>query len=47
MLPPADEKNERDTLLLLGSFGDGLKNAVRPVWISIVEDVMLFGPERD
>ena len=45
MLGPANEDNELDTLLLLGHFGDGLNDTLRPVSISIVEDVTLVGPE--
>merc|ERR1719370_1371922 len=43
MLSPADEDNEMDTLLILGQFGDGAKDTVRPVEVSVVESVMLAG----
>jgi len=45
ILAPADEDNERDTLLLLGeNFGDGQRDTVRPVRINIVGDLFLQGP---
>ena len=31
MLAPANEQNELDTLLLLGHFGDGIADTLRPV----------------
>ena len=31
MLAPASEQNELDTLLLLGQFGDGVTDTLRPV----------------
>ena len=36
MLSPANEENELDTLLLLGQFGDGVRDTVRPVMVSVV-----------
>ena len=45
MLPPANEQNELDTLLLLGQFGDGEADTLRPVKISVVEDFTLVGPD--
>jgi len=38
---PADESNELDTLLLLGQFGDGKLDTVRPVKLSVIGDVPL------
>lgn len=47
MLSPANEDNEMDTLLILGQFGDGAADTVRPVEMSVVESVMLVGPDGD
>lgn len=44
VLGPANEQNENDTLLLLGQFGDGAKDTLRPVKLSVVGDVMLYTP---
>ena len=44
MLGPANEDNELDTLLLLGHFGDGRSNTLRPARISVVSDITLRGP---
>jgi len=45
MLGPANEQNELDTLLLLGQFGDGVADTLRPVRISVVEDLTLLTPD--
>jgi len=44
---PANEENELDTLLLLGQFGDGMRDTVWPVKLSIVGEVLLNGPEGE
>jgi len=44
---PADEENELDTLLLLGQFGDGMRESVWPVKLSIIGEVLLSGPEGE
>ena len=44
MLGPANEDNELDTLLLLGHFGDGPSDTVRPASLSVVSDITLRGP---
>ena len=47
MLFPANEENELDTLLLLGQFGDGVRDTVRPVLVSVVQSVMLVAPDGE
>ena len=47
MLGPANEHNEKDTLLLLGQFGDGALNTVHPVQISVVDTVILVTPDGE
>ena len=47
MLNPANEENEMDTLLLLGQFGDGAKNTVHPVQVSVVGSIMLVAPDGE
>jgi len=44
-LTPAMESNEMDTLLLLGQFGDGKLDTVRPVTLSVIDDVQLVTDE--
>ena len=44
MLGPANEANELDTLLLLGHFGDGRADTLRPARVSVVSDFSLRGP---
>ena len=45
LLAPANEENERDTLLLLGQFGDGPNNTVHPVKVSVVGSLTLLAPD--
>jgi len=45
LLAPADEDNEKDTLLLLGQFGDGARNTVHPVKVSVVESITFVTPD--
>ena len=40
-LGPANERNELDTVLLLGQFGDGARDTVRPVEVAVVGEVSL------
>lgn len=40
-LGPANERNELDTVLLLGQFGDGARETVRPVEVAVVGEVSL------
>jgi len=47
MEAPANEDNELDTLLLLGQFGDGMRDNVWPVKLTIVGEVVLASPEGD
>jgi hypothetical protein len=57
MVAPANEDNEKDTLLLLGKvppplhphlqFGDGVAGLVRPVRVALVGEVLLAGPEGE
>jgi len=47
MEAPANEENELDTLLLLGQFGDGMREGVWPVKLSIIGEVVLSGPEGE
>ena len=44
MLGPANERNELDTLLILGHFGDGRADTVRPARVTVVSDFSLRGP---
>ena len=44
ILGPANEDNELDTLLLLGHFGHGRSDTLRPARISVVSDIPLRGP---
>ena len=47
LLAPADEMNERDTMLLLGNFGNGALDTVRPARISLAGDVLLKSPDGE
>ena len=44
-LQPADEKNERETVVLLGQFGDGPLDTVRPSKVTVVGDINLVTEE--
>jgi len=46
-LNPANEDNEMDTLLILGQFGDGPKNTIRPVQFAVVESLILVAPDGE
>jgi len=41
LLRPANEQNEMDTVLLLGQFGDGQLDTVRPATVTVIGDVQL------
>ena len=45
MLAPANEKNEKDTLLILGQFGDGPLDTVRPETVRVVGEVNIVTEE--
>lgn len=45
MLGPANEKNEKDTLLILGQFGDGPLDTVRPETVRVVGEVNIVTEE--
>jgi len=47
LLGPADEANELDTLLILGQFGDGARDSVRPIRVSVVESIVLVAPDGE
>ena len=47
LLGPADEANELDTLLILGQFGDGPRDSVRPITVSVVGSIMLVTPDGE
>jgi len=42
MLFPADEENERNTVLLVGEFGDGKEDTVWPTKVEVVEELVFF-----
>ena len=44
---PANEANEKDTLLILGKFGDGGVDSVWPVRVSVTGKLVLAGPEGE
>jgi len=44
MEAPANENNELDTLLLLGQFGDGMRDGIWPISLRIIGEVVLSGP---
>jgi len=46
-LAPANEENEKDTLLILGQFGDGPINTVHPAKLTVVGDLRLKGPNGE
>ena len=41
MMGPANEKNELDTALILGQFGDGPLDTLRPVSVKVVGDIQV------
>ena len=45
LLGPADEQNELDTALLLGQFGDGPLDTLKPVRVTVVGDVNVVNDE--
>jgi len=47
LLAPADEANELDTLLILGQFGDGARDTVRPIGVSVVGSILLTVPDGE
>jgi len=47
MLSPANEDNELDTLLIIGQFGDGAKDTVRPTQVSVVGSILLVVPDGE
>ena len=46
-LGPANEGNEKDTLLLLGQFGDGPLDNIYPVQVAVVGKVLLVTPDGE
>jgi len=44
---PSNEENEKDTVLLLGQFGDGPLDTVYPVQIAVVDKVLLVTPDGE
>jgi len=47
MLSPANEENERNTVLLIGEFGDGKKDSVWPTKVEVVEELVFFATFRN